>query len=233
MNINVYCDESCHLLNDGINIMTLGAIQYPKDAVREMSIKVKELKKKFNCLGELKWTKVSDKKIDFYKKLIDLYAEDDQMFFRSVIIKDKDRLGYDDLYNYTDHDNFYYKMYYYLLKNILEYNTNNIFRTYIDIKDTNSSLKVSSLKKYLNSTKSCNKNMNNIQQIRSHESNLLQLCDFLLGCVTYANRLDNNNYVKREIYKYLESKVSVDLTEGTPPWERKINLFHFSPTRKI
>jgi len=58
----IYCDESCHLLHDASCVMTFGAIQCPTEKVREISLEIREIKKKYSCVGELKWTKVSDKK---------------------------------------------------------------------------------------------------------------------------------------------------------------------------
>ena len=34
---NVYCDESCHLENDNINVMTLGAVWGAKDGLKEIN----------------------------------------------------------------------------------------------------------------------------------------------------------------------------------------------------
>lgn len=32
---NVYCDETCHLENDGINVMVLGAVWCPQSRLKE------------------------------------------------------------------------------------------------------------------------------------------------------------------------------------------------------
>lgn len=46
MEYNIYCDESCHLLNDNINDMVLGAVWCPKERVKEISDRIKQIKKK-------------------------------------------------------------------------------------------------------------------------------------------------------------------------------------------
>jgi hypothetical protein len=37
---NVHCDESCHLENDGIKVMALGAVWWPSDKAREIDKKI-------------------------------------------------------------------------------------------------------------------------------------------------------------------------------------------------
>lgn len=230
MDINIYCDESCHLLHDHIPIMTLGAIQYPQDRTRELSIKVSSLKDKYNCRGELKWTKVSGKNLPFYLALIDLFLEEVDLHFRSLIVHQKDALDHDK-FNEGEHDNFYYKMYYELLRNIIENKTEDSFKIYLDIKDTRSSIKIHKLREVLRNKfyDTEMRKVANIQQIHSHESNLLQLCDFLLGAVTYANRTPQDSKSKFQISRMLEQRIGYSLKSSTPPWEEKFNLFHFSP----
>ena len=41
---NIYCDESCHLPNDGQPLMVLGAVWCPVDKSREISVRLREIK---------------------------------------------------------------------------------------------------------------------------------------------------------------------------------------------
>ena len=38
---NVYCDETCHLENDGINVMVLGAVWCPQSKLKEVNQRIK------------------------------------------------------------------------------------------------------------------------------------------------------------------------------------------------
>jgi len=78
---NIYCDESCHLENDHQNVMVLGASWCPVNRVREISRRIREIKQKFgfNPDFEIKWTKVSPSREDFYQDIIDY-------FFRMMMI---------------------------------------------------------------------------------------------------------------------------------------------------
>ncbi len=62
---NIYCDESCHLLNDKNKVFILGATWIEKDKAQEVFEQLRKLKKKHNLsLGfEAKWTKVSEVKL--------------------------------------------------------------------------------------------------------------------------------------------------------------------------
>ncbi len=227
---NIYCDESCHILHDHNDIMALGAVTVPKEKVRLISKDIRTIKHEYNCNGELKWTKVSKKNTLFYIALIDYFFSNENLSFRSLVVRKKNSLDHVQ-FNAGSHDSFYYKMYFYLIRNIVENNIENTFEIYIDIKDTRSGEKVYKLNEVL----ACNfrdfekKQVTKIQQIRSQESELLQLADLLLGAITYENRELHGNPAKRAIVQKIKGQLGISLMESTPPWETKFNLFHFSP----
>ena len=65
---NVYCDESCHLENDKQKAMVLGLVWCDKTKRKEISNRINEIKQKHNLpkTFEIKWTKISPSKVDFY-----------------------------------------------------------------------------------------------------------------------------------------------------------------------
>jgi len=159
---NIYCDESCHLLNDGQKIMALGAISCPADKKGEIFNRIREIKKKYDLTPrhnknkndnrryyEIKWNKISNNKLIFYKEIIDFFFDDDDLSFRVLIVPDKASLDYA-AFNHTN-DTFYYKMYFSMLKLIL--NPNKGHNIYIDIKDTRSKEKVHKLEEVLRNDK--------------------------------------------------------------------------------
>ncbi|MCL4481865.1 MAG: DUF3800 domain-containing protein, partial [Bacteroidetes bacterium] len=83
---------------------------------------------------EIKWNKVSKAKTDFYIELINYFFDDDDIHFRALVVPDKKALNHE-AFN-QDHDTFYYKMYFDLLKVILSPDC--AYNIYIDIKDTRS-----------------------------------------------------------------------------------------------
>ena len=47
---NIYCDESCHLENDGKRFMVLGVVCCPVDKAREIAVKIRETKSKYDVV---------------------------------------------------------------------------------------------------------------------------------------------------------------------------------------
>ena len=76
---NIYCDESCHLENDGQKPMVLGAVWLPLDKAREVAERIREIKEQHGVSRwyEMKWTKVSPSKVDLYRNIIDYFFDDD------------------------------------------------------------------------------------------------------------------------------------------------------------
>ncbi len=84
---NVYCDESAHLPGQQQPIMVLGAIWCEYDKTREIADHVREIKAKhgINPQQEIKWTKVSRKKIDMYLDLANYFFDNDNLRFRALL----------------------------------------------------------------------------------------------------------------------------------------------------
>jgi hypothetical protein len=225
---NLYCDESCHLLNDDIPIMGFGSIIVPRESVRHHSLDIRSIKNNYNCRGELKWTKVSNKNIGFYIELVDYFFAKQDLRFRGLIVHNKHKLKHE-IFNQGSHDLFYYKMYYELIKNVAVYNPDEQYEMYLDIKDTKGAIKVHELEKVFANKFRSDSRITNVQEIRSHESNLVQLTDFILGAITYANRGNYNNNAKAAIIKRIKELSGYSLKYSTEPWESKFNLFHFNP----
>jgi len=222
---NIYCDESCHLENDRQLIMVLGAVWCQVEKTREISVSIREIKKRHGLSPdfEIKWTKVSPAKQAFYLDLLNYFFDNDDLHFRALIVPDKSKLRHE-LYG-QDHDTWYYKMFFDMLKVIL--NPQDRYRIYLDIKDTRSAGKVAKLHDVL-----CN-NMydfqreiiERLQTVHSHEVELLQLADLLIGVVSYANRGLCGNAAKVALVKRMREGSGYDLTRRTLLRESKVNIF--------
>jgi len=234
---NIYCDESCHLENDHSDIMLIGGLVCPKEKVKQVCQEIKEIKIKHGMKAdfEIKWTKVSPAKLEFYQELFEYYWRNSYLQFRCVIATNKKRLN-NSLFNQT-YDEWYYKIYYLLLSKMLD--PVKRYYVYIDIKDTQGGKKISRLKTIINNflykfSVDC---LKNIQIIRSEESNIIQLCDLLIGAVGYKNRflrdeLSNTkepSQAKTSLCNLLSEYTSRTLIHSTPLTEEKFNLFVWKP----
>jgi len=230
---NIYCDESCHLEHDRIPVMLLGAVWCSDEQKRSISDDIRQLKAKHNAKGELKWTKVSSCKFHFYQELLDYFFAREGLNFRCLVVADKERLDHS-YFNQGSHDSFYYKMYYQLLLNIV-CREDSQFNIYLDIKDTRGSRRIRELRRILHVKLADYERLTvpQIQLVRSHESELIQFADFLIGAVAYCNRNDvpKKNPAKGSVVKKVRECSGIDLLHSTPPWEEKFNLFVFHPRR--
>ena len=204
---NIYCDESCYLENDNIPVIAWGSVICEKRFVQDLSKKIRVLKTEHG-LGpdfEAKWTKVSPAKKGFYLALIDLFLEDTRLRFRGLLAPDKKLLNHE-VFNQS-HDEWYYKMYFLMLRQILA--EPECYHIYLDIKDTNGGPKIKKLHEYLaNGIKDFDRrHIERVQQIRSHESELLQIADLLIGSLTYANRGLNISIAKTAVLDRLREKL--------------------------
>lgn len=185
---NVYCDESCHLENDHHGVMVLGAVWCPADEARQAFVRLREIKAEHGLAPdfELKWTKVSPAKVAYYTDVLDYFFDNGSLNFRAVVVPDKGLLRHT-AFGQT-HDDWYYKMYFDMLKVLLVPQA--AYRIYIDIKDTNGPQKVRKLHDVIcNSLYDFSREIvETVQIVRSHEVELMQLADFLIGAVAYANR---------------------------------------------
>lgn len=221
---NIYCDESCHLEHDHQPIMVLGAVSCQLAKAREIAKHIRELKEQYQLSPtfEIKWSKVSPAKINFYLDIVKYFFNSPDLRFRGLVIPDKGRLRHDAFIQ--DHDTWYYKMYFVLLKQIL--GPASRYRIYLDIKDTRGSLKIAKLHDVLcNSMYDFDKAIiERVQQVRSHEVEILQLADLITGVLAYVHRNFNTSSAKLSLVEHVRQYSGHTLRQTTLPKEAKFNL---------
>lgn len=231
---NIYCDESCHLENDGLPVMVLGAIWHPLSKRKEITKRLNEIKIKHGLSQtfEVKWTKVSKSKIEFYLDLIDYFFDDDDLHFRALVVSDKTQLSHKSFNQ--DHDDWYYKMYFRTLSTILT--PEEKFRIYLDIKDTRGGEKIKKLHEVLcNNIYDFSRSIvKTVQLIRSEEIPQIQLADLLIGAVGYENRkkVHPREYIlsnkgKSALVDRIKERSKYSLLKSTLLRESKFNIFHW------
>lgn len=225
---NVYCDESCHLEGDGINDMILGAVWCPQNKIRKINSDIKDIKLRYNVMpnSELKWTKVGPVKEELYTEIINYFFDCKDLHFRCLIIPDKDQLDHK-RFNQT-HDEWYYKMYFDMLKVI--FNPEDRYEVFIDIKDTNSFRRACKLREVCSNSiyDFSGKVIQKIQPIRSNEVQIMQIVDILIGAVGYQNRVFPKGFIKSstklKLIQLIKEKTNYKLTKSTLYKEDKFNI---------
>lgn len=222
----IYCDESCHLEHDSQSHMVLGGVWCPTDHVRAAVMRLREIKADhgLSVSFELKWGKVSPAKLHYYLDVLDYWADDNLLCLRAVIINKAqlDHTRFD-----QDHDDWYYKMYFNMLKTILEPQAH--YEIFLDIKDTRGGERVESLKDVLRSSLyDFNRDIiRGVEQVRSHEVELIQLADFLIGALAYANRGLRDSEAKLAVVARLRQRTGLMLTRSTLLRATKLNILQW------
>ncbi len=213
---NFYCDENCHLENDGASYMLIAYTSCAYNQVKIHSSNIRKIKLNHYLKGELKWSALSKSQYPLYCELIDYFFATD-LQFRAIVI---DKSQIDNAAFEQSQDDFYNKMYYQLLsKKIFQENSYNI---YLDIKDTHSYKKSKELRDYLNKNYV---SVRNLQNIRSHESELMQLTDVIMGAISYHLRGLNTVIAKNKIIEKIQQHSRHPLSHSTSPSNSKFNLF--------
>lgn len=224
---NIYCDESGHLEHDQQKVMVLGAVWCLRDKVRDINSRLREIKARHGLdVGfEAKWSKISPAKLTFYIDMIDYFFDDDDLHFRALIIPDKSLLRHQ-LFGQS-HDTWYYKMYFDMLKILLKPKAR--YKIYLDIKDTRSAQKIRKLHEVLcnNMYDFSREIIEDVQTVRSHEVQILQLTDLLMGAVGYTNRGLESSRAKIAVVNRIRKRSGYHLDRTTLYQETKFNLFRW------
>lgn len=229
---NVYCDESCHLEKDSSPVMILGAMYCPEERKKQIYEEIRSIKTKHNIstFFEIKWTKVSESKIDFYLDLLHYFWDNQDLLYRGLVASGKQSLDHDK-YNGGDYDLWYYKMYYRMLDPVIS--PNKKYHIMVDIKDTRGGKRVAKLREVLcNNIYDFKKEViDQIGQINSKESEILQLADLINGALAFYHRglVENPDSNQGKIRFVKELQKHVDLDNNTKYGERKFNLFIWEP----
>jgi hypothetical protein len=229
--IDIFCDESCHLLGDESNVMVLGAVycqdKYKKDIVESL----RKIKKTASFTRELKWSKLSYKYLDMYKRIIDYFFETNSLFFRAVVISNKKDLSFA---SENEYDDWYYKMYYTLLIYIIS-RSDVSFSIYLDQKDKRGNAKSQNLKKILCSAAHDDSRVQTIAEVDSQCNDLVQLADFFSGILSYYRRdlvsKEHADRAKTKVLEYVEKKVNLSKTASFG--ESKFNIFYWKGISRV
>lgn len=225
---NIYCDES-RVENSDSRYMVIGALFVPRLLVDEIRGEMSKLFGSYKFYQELKWNKVGDRYLNFYKGIVDFFLKNESLHFRCIIV-DKKKVQYE-VFHQTDKELAFFKFYYLMLRNRLS--DNNQYYIFLDKKPTRDKNRARSLKAFLDSYVLLHRNNCNIKHLQSYpsrENRLIQLTDFFTGLVSFASN-DSKGKYKSEAVKFLEKKLGRKVTISSPLTEKKFNVFNWN--RKV
>lgn len=225
MDFEVYCDESRQDLFKspvaGDNYVLIGGIWIKAEDRSGFKGAIKAIRHKHSVFNEFKWNKVSPSKLGFYIDLVSLFFDRDIRF--RVLVLRSDELNAVDFHK-ADNELMFYKFYYQLLHHwILDENR---YRIFLDTKTNRTHNRIGKLDE-------CLRNSNllsevNVQALPSHEVDLIQLADLLIGIVSYKFHDRSESNAKHTLVQEIESKLGREI-RATSRAEKKFNIFRFKP----
>ncbi len=227
----IYCDESHHLENDHSPVMVIGYIKVEEEQYERIRKDLEAIKLRHHTPVEIKWSKVSASRQALYAELI-AYFFANPLWFRCVLVKYKDKLDHDQ-FNGGSHDNFYYKLVYFLLRP--NHDQDCCYRVFLDVKDTRGREKLRKIREVFHNHHQGNSPFETFQHLRSHDSPMLELTDLFIGAIAYKafgnHEKPEANPAKVALIQQIEQLSGYFLHLGTEPWEQKFNIFDHQPKR--
>jgi len=229
MKFTIICDESC---TEKKNLI-IGALIIPRKNHPLLIEELKELKKQLNLRweGEIKWSKVSKKYLEKYKKILEWFfghLKSNHLKFRVHVI-DKGKKEYRD-YGDGDKENAFYKVFFHLLKECMrrlavEEEGSNVL-ILLDDKKNRYPFRLPLLKTTLNAAlkrdlklQSIVANVEPRQSSGKKVEGMIQIVDVLIGAIGYvrngAHKVPGAAFAKIEIIKYLEELLGARLEYDT------------------
>ncbi len=224
MKFEVYCDEAFPDLftseSPKARYLMIGSLWLPAERRDYLKSKIKELREQHNAWGEIKWSKVSPSRLEFYIELVELFwACEEDLRFRCIAV---DREQVNLKLHAGDHELGFYKFYYQVLHHwILDFNTYSIF---CDTKSNREKDRLHELGRVLRNANlsAC---IDSIQALPSKQVVLIQMADLLLGAASSRmNDTLREGSAKEKLVLALEGKLGRPL-RPTPRAFRKFNIF--------
>ena len=179
MDYVVYCDESRHDGCDRNPFMAIGSLWVPQDQKPRISREFRDLCRAEGLRGEVKWSKVSQQRLEAYRRLVDYFIGTQNLSFR-VIVVEQAKVDHE-TFNQGDRELGFYKFYYEMLVKWIE--TGNQYLILLDFKQNKGADRYAMLRRVLERTAKGKAWIKDLTVIDSSESPLAQLCDLLTGAV--------------------------------------------------
>jgi len=218
----VYCDESCHGLTGRHRWMSIGGLRLPRERKAELTRELREVYKKQDLGGEVKWTKTSARRLDDYKALVDFFFAHQELRFRAIVVEQaKVRM---DAFHGRDRELAFYKFYYEMLEKWLEEPAE--YLILLDYKQNRGADRYTTLRLYLERHLRGIAWIADLTVIDSRQSPLAQLCDLLTGAVAAAYNGPRAGSPKETLAGHIARRAGFQtLCTSTGLAARKFNIF--------
>ena len=240
--LHIYCDESRQTAD---RYMVIGGLITMRENEEAFMQAMSLYRQSNNMNSELKWTKVSNQKLNEYLALTDLFFSVNRAFHFKAIVVDTQEMD-NRHYNKGDAElGFYKMMYQFLLHSFGEYlQPEDRCVIFLDQRTT-SKYKLSTLCAILNNGLRKKYNFSvppvkNMQALDSKSSDFIQVADVIMGAIGYemngAHTRTDAKHSKVLLAEYIAKKAGlVNLQQPTPRSQRHFSIWHFhfrTPAKK-
>lgn len=227
-----YCDESRQRQH---KYMLIGSLWIGEAARDDYARRCAEFRGRPGYADAcLKWTKVSNRKLQAYKELMDLFFAADVRF--KCILVESSKVDYA-RFHHGDKELGFYKFYYLLVSRTVAFNEDYVIVTHR--LSTRERTRLRDLQSAINNW--CNLKagrtvfpIRSIDAATAHGCDALQLVDVLMGAIGYQwNACDTKpdaSAAKKELCAYIAAKLGRrSLQYASGPGERKVNVWKWEP----
>lgn len=223
--INIYCDESRYS-NPNDPYLVIGAVKCPRERKRGIVHELDALKREHGIGGESGWKSVSRNKAAFYTAFVDWFLAIDDLRFRCVVANKENLWS-------RDAEAAFYVVYHQLLYHWLV--PPNAYHIYLDEKKNSRQRRVDTLRARTEGYMPGGCTLACVEEVNSRECALVQVADFLIGCMGYAwnrhtdpERFPDGSAFKRDLCAHLAKGLGrPSLRFSTWASERNFNVFLF------
>ena len=220
--IVVYCDESCHDLNANHRFMAIGSLWLDRSHKQRLTSEFQKLRRSIGLNGEIKWNKTSQKRLEDYKRLVDLYFSHPEFNYR-VIVVEQTKVRWETFHG-KDRELAFYKFYYELLEKWLRPGSE--YLILLDRKTNRGAGRYTTLRKYLENHLRGQAWISDLTVINSTETPLAQLCDLFTGAVAATYNGIRTGSAKESLSNYIAHCAGFpSLRTWTTLSKNKFNIF--------
>jgi hypothetical protein len=173
----VYCDESRHDHSAANPYMAIGGMWLARSQKESLTKGFRKLREEVGLKGEVKWSKVSEKKLTAYQKLVDFFFDQEDLRFR-VILVEQAKVDVKKFHG-NDRELGFYKFYFEMLEKWLL--AGDRYLILLDFKRNKGADRYTSLRRVLERSARGKAWIDDLTVIDSHQSPLSQMSDLLTG----------------------------------------------------
>jgi len=219
----VYCDESSHDASPAHPFMAIGGLWVPRESRDALSRQLRALAREQGLRGEIKWRKVSRKRLEAYSRVVDFFFAREDLRFRAIVVEQADV----DLeaFHGRDRELAFYKFYYEMLEKWLV--PGREYLILLDRKTNRGADRYGTLARCLANAVRGEAWIKDVTVIESSQTPLAQLCDVLTGSIAAAyNGVVGKGSAKTTLMEHIAHRTGLGtLKASTALSEGKLNIF--------